>query len=534
MRNMTSPHKHLILNEISNCWPFHPVHTSISVFNLAPIAAGSKRTGVRWERIIGIVFLLLVPFSIQARNWYVDNAANGANNGNSWADAWKSLGSVAGLSPGDTVYISGGTTSQTYNVSGGWSPAGGTPGKPITYQTGQDTGHNGVVILDGANNSFVIRDVGNNIVISGNVGGAVHMRLINDANHCVIQTNADSNNERYSYLDLPRAIGCFYFANNNNIFGLEIDHCTIHKLSPTIANGGTPDDIFYLGGSNGGAFDTVKIHDNYVEIPCNALEPAFGDDGVKWGEGVSVYNNHFKIYLDPNYPYGAQYQHSDVLQIGGSYWKIYNNLFENIGESVLFNDYFGSTNENFNDFYFYNNVIWQNVSQTISDVARGMDFEPQNNTGSTFTRVIVANNTFVNLTKLFCMRFHDAARWTNCAIVNNLFYNCASILAIDNPASAISVFYNKTGSVVKSDNIANTSGPGNNNPVTFVNLIGYNLHLAAIDTGARGQGTNWPATYFTSDKDGKPRPQGAWSLGAYEFVGSLPAGPKNLHIVPAP
>jgi hypothetical protein len=391
-----------------------------------------------------------------------------------------------------------------------------------------------VVILDGANNSWVIQNAGNNTVISGQVGASQHMRLLNDGNRCVYQSNDGSANIRYTYLDLPQAHGCFYFANNTNISGLEIDHCTIHKLSPP-ASSGDPDDIFYLGGSNGGAFDTVLIHDNYIEIPCNASEPAYGDDGIKWGEGASVYNNHFKIYLDPKYPFGSQYQHSDIFQIGGNYWKIYNNLFENIGESVVFNNYFGSTNEDFHDFYFYNNVIWQNTSQTISDVARGMDFEPQNNSGSTFTRVIVANNTFVNLTTLFCMRFHDAARWTNCAIANNLFYNCASILTTDSPASAISVFYNKAGPAVKSDSIHNSSGPGNNNPVTFVSLTGYNFHLAASDTGAKGQGTNWPSAYFTTDKDGNSRPTGAWSLGAYETPGGgRPAAPTNLHVVPKP
>jgi hypothetical protein len=498
-------------------------------FQLLPAVVGFERTRLSFGRIIVFASLLLITASAQANNWYVDKAATGAANGTSWANAWTSLGSITGISPGDTVYISGGTTSQTYPVPNGWSPAGGTAAARITYQTGQDAGHNGIVILDGQKVNYVIRNCGSNITFSGNVGGSQHMRLLNDNNRCVYINTNNASNMSFNYLDLPQAFGCFYFANNTNITGLEIDHCTIHKLSPP-ASTRVPDDIFYLGGAAGGAFDTILIHDNYVEIPCNATEPAYGDDGVKWGDGASVYNNHFRIYLDPNYPKPGQ--HSDVFQVNGNYWKIYNNLFENIGESVCFNNYWGTTNLNFHDFYFYNNVIWQNTSQTISGVARGLDFEPQNNTGSTFTRVIVANNTFANLTTLFCMRFHNAAGWTNCAIVNNLFYNCKSTLATDAPASAISVFYNKAGSVMKSDSIPNTSGPGNNNPVTFVNLPGCDFHLAANDTGAIGAGTNWPSAYLTTDKDGRPRPSGAWSVGAYEYGSVAPLAPTKLHAVP--
>ena len=45
-----------------------------------------------------------------AADWYVDNGANGANNGTSWTHAWESFSSTnwSVVSPGDTLYISGG------------------------------------------------------------------------------------------------------------------------------------------------------------------------------------------------------------------------------------------------------------------------------------------------------------------------------------------------------------------------------------------------------------------------------------------
>jgi hypothetical protein len=67
----------------------------------------------------------------------------------------------------------------------------------------------------------------------------------------------------------------------------------------------------------------------------------------------------------------------------------------------------------------------------------------------------------------------------------------------------------------------NLAGPANTNAPIFVSytLWGMNndFHLADTDTGARGNGTNWPSIYFTTDKDGNPRPStGPWSIGAYQ------------------
>lgn len=83
-------------------------------------------------------------------NWYVDNEAPPGGDGTSWATAWNSFSAInwGALQPGDTVYISGGTTSKVYS-----SPmqvnASGAPGAPIRITKGIDPGHDGEVILDG-------------------------------------------------------------------------------------------------------------------------------------------------------------------------------------------------------------------------------------------------------------------------------------------------------------------------------------------------------------------------------------------------
>src|SRR6266699_24767 len=96
--------------------------------------------------------LLGIANSGLCASWYVDNAASGANNGTSWASAWTSFSSIvwgsSGVKAGDTLYISGGSSSQTY-TSGLSVGASGTSASRITIAVGQDAGHNGTVILSG-------------------------------------------------------------------------------------------------------------------------------------------------------------------------------------------------------------------------------------------------------------------------------------------------------------------------------------------------------------------------------------------------
>ena len=86
---------------------------------------------------------------------------------------------IMGVSAGDTVYISGGSTSQTYTLTTPWKPTGGTSGNPITYKVGQEAGHNGIVVFDLGTTGSWIYAPGNWVTVDGGVNGAAHMTITN-------------------------------------------------------------------------------------------------------------------------------------------------------------------------------------------------------------------------------------------------------------------------------------------------------------------------------------------------------------------
>jgi hypothetical protein len=442
-----------------------------------------------------LVILFLAEIS-SASAWYVDKTATGANNGSSWTDAWTDLGSVTGVSPSDTVYISGGTTSQIYSASG-WTP------KPAKYQTGQDTAHNGMVILDGGGGEYLITPK-SKTTLSGFVTGSSlpHMQFQNAWDAHVFVNSGSVDKLHISYVNDPKHNRFLFCANNANVTDIEIDHCTLHKVYGGRA--GALDDTFYLGGSSGGRF-----HDNLIESPvCSTLTP-YGADVWKWGDGYSVYNNHVRIYLDPSYPGVPGQQHADIFQTSGSNIAIYNNWFENIGESVFFHNNNGSSSGNFTNILFYNNVITQSFPASTSQVARGLDFEPQDSQKQdTFTNVLVANNLF-QVPTLFTMRFHQAVRWTHCRVCNNIYYEC------NDPSQSSWDSTAQRQIAVDHNSIASASW--------FVNAAAGDFH-PAMRSPAMAAGV--ALAHFNSDKDGVFRPA-SWSRGPYETVSNrVPRDPR--------
>ncbi|HZR19660.1 MAG TPA: choice-of-anchor D domain-containing protein [Verrucomicrobiae bacterium] len=466
-----------------------------------------------------------IPQFANAGTWYVDSAAKGANNGTSWSNAWTSINSASGVSPGDTVFISGGTTSTTYSFDG-WSLARGTSSNWVTYRTGQDLGHNGIVILDASGpTQWFNASSPWYVTLSGQVGSATNLVIANYTGWKIY--SGTSGYLHLSYIQFPKTQGQLNFYNSSHI---EVDHCYFDKVY------GNNDQSGVMGGpqDNGtGGFGWNSFHDNFVRIPCNASTPGYGDDGISWCASLDVYNNHFQIYFDGAYPTTGTAQHADVIQSDGQFIRVFNNVFEGVGESIFFFDALSAGN--FHDVQFFNNVVYM-INPTLGTVARCLDWRPEQQ-GGTLTRFLVANNTFVDENGLACLMLNPNDNFVNCFVGNNIFYNCNPLSAPEK--SGLTFLYNKAiAGTHGSSSLSHTqiaSAPGGS-VIVFSryseNSALNDLHLAPSDTGAIDRGTNFFSTYFSTDADGVSRPQGTfWDLGAYEF--SSASGSPILSVTPS-
>src|ERR1700722_1882624 len=136
--------------------------------------------------IILSAMILFTAVSTRATTWYVDNAVSGGSkNGTSWANAWSSLGSIVWGSgkAGETLYISGGSGSQVYAEYFDCSSVSGTASSLITISVGQDAGHNGQVIIDGASTGQPYGVLmGSYEHLTGNVSGQTNLVVRNVLN----------------------------------------------------------------------------------------------------------------------------------------------------------------------------------------------------------------------------------------------------------------------------------------------------------------------------------------------------------------
>jgi len=460
-----------------------------------------------------------------AANRYVDKDATGSNNGTSWENAWTSLVSIKGASSGDVVYISGGTTSKTYTAG---FPVSIPPN--VTVRVGQASPHNGTAILDGQNSTNTAFGIaGSNITINGNDGaGNRHIKIYRFSGESFSNYGSGSDGLMVTYLEFD-TVGNGIVAIHS--LGMEISYCYFHNV---FGNGSGQNAAVRITSSRTvtGYGQAASVHHNEIQINGTFDGAGNGSDGVDGSQGVDLYNNH--IYGAPGSINGG---HQDGIQAAGSYWRIYNNYLENLGNSCIEGGGGGS------HYLVYNNVCIISDSR-MNSLQRGFEFDT-NSEGTSIDDWQFYNNTFTGL-GYSAITFNlkgTPASITNIKIKNNIFYDSKN--AIIFPSSSaytqanFDIDYNLVnagaygGTTISIDGSTYMQAHPRSGVPQFVtyNFHGaQNLRLSASDTTAKENGTTIAAMPAT-DYLGISRPQGsAWDIGAYEFVGKVPNVPNIINI----
>ena len=473
------------------------------VFQLLPTPVQNKTDALLVQGMAAVIFLVLTSSAPAANTWYVDNSLASSGNGQSWATAWTSLPN-SGVSAGDTVYISGGTSSQTYRVSS-WSPPGGTASNPIYYKVSTDTGHNGVVIVDGQGTWDFFKP-GNYIDINGNVNGARHLILTN-ANAATLSTPTAVMNESsgvasgqsFRYMEF---YGGLTIANCSG--GVEFDHCKWNAVN-------WANRQLFLQGD--GAQDGVMqgfVHDCEIWVVRDVGSAYTGDDGIAC-MNITVSNCFFGTVSIPANSYiGQASQHQDLIQGVAGQFYVLNSWFQDSDQYGIYPEFrFSGGNV-----HLLNNVFVNCAAAAIATGPSAINLS--------ISDVLIANNLCVNCPSVSIglgAAGLTGITFTRCYMFNNINFGSAGNIT--------------DGANVAADNLTSFSASGFMSYNSSAPATNNDFRLSSSATTAIGQGTNL-SSYFTYDKDGNTRQAtGNWDIGPYLYGASGGGGGGNTNPVPS-
>jgi hypothetical protein len=499
------------------------------------------------------IFVFFVAFGIlgmvrssqAASTYYVDNSV--VSNGNGSLDSpWKNLSDInwtiiSGASKPCTIYISGATTSQTYNeqllvgASGSNSiwPYDGTPTGEIIIKRPSEAewpGHSGEVYLRNNTNSTAI-DVSNrsNIIIDG--------------------------------IDFRQT---YPASENVALFGYPADHIVIRNCRSSMNQGSTVAGI--------GNYWSVQNNDfspNYTNLGNDLIGP----DGSHW----LIEKNILHAQLGPR---GSDGNHGDCVHFGvdngGNDYIIRHNLFR-VTETAFMIYLEPMSTGPLTNVRIYGNVF-ESYATTGGNFS-AIDMDPDLGGANNYSTSWIFNNTFINCNNNNTGGGFGAIYYrpnTNpnhrIYIKNNIFYNSLVLLEGSNTNGQIAAMDNNlyyTDGTQISDIIQ--YGPssryttaaafhaahqayeangktGNPNLYSVNNSSGIHdprltaSSMLAIDQGDSSIGADyasglentitesaWPSQVLLYQR------AGLWDIGAYEYVSNqsdttAPASPSGLTV----
>jgi hypothetical protein len=457
----------------------------------------------------------------EAANFYVDSAVTASGSGQSWAAAFKSFSAItwSSISPGDTIYISGGASSKTY-TSGLTVGKSGTSTARITIRVGQDAGHTGTVIFD----KVGITALQNYVTINGAVGNEKRLLIQNLFDVLTAENGVavDAGGTTGLIVENIAVNNC-----NNGVLLTRGNGYTVRNSNFTAMRG----DYVIRGIMSAGSWDANKIHDNYIQTLYNDSKPAgsgtygyAGPDSIQPGDGTSIFGNRFVVNKSSEY---TSAQHPDTIQLAGSEIKVYNNVFENIGDSNIdYDAWYGGTLRNI---YIYNNLF--HLVEDVDPYPEYMRFYSTRDPLNSFSGLKIVNNTFIDdrVTSRLAPRIgfgfgNGSGYGTGNEFRNNLFRGAHGLsMSKDTGGAQFSMAY--------SNNVYSNYLSMDPSGVVAVPALDLSFVPTASDTVARDRGM--PMSFFSTDKRGISRPQGSgWDIGSFEYSsgGAAPSAPLNLRV----
>jgi Right handed beta helix region len=416
--------------------------------------------------ILTAVIWLMCAISAHAAFWYVNRSATGANIGADWNNAWTDFSNIdwSRVSPGDTIYVAGG--SYGYFTVG----ASGTASAPIAIKRVR------------ASDPVAVLAAGWNPAFDSQVVQTVPKG----------QTGIYINQGIGSFLTVDGRVNAGWRINISDASsGVEIDQAAATNVTLKYIQVNGPGVITETGDVRG--FDLTPTNGKMSNITVSHCEVMNGCDAAMY---LTLADNAVVEYCsfhgqDSQNP--AQF-HTNVIycgQITNSTFR-FNKLYDIQVEGLFFND---PDNSNV---LIYGNLFYQ--GSVPPNTGRALQFTGTGNSG-----ILVYNNTFVDLP--IGVQLTDPGTYSGCAFRNNIVFRCTANLG--------------PGWVSDHNLIGDSPDP-------FVNSAAFDYHLApnspAIHAGLNlGTLFSLVGTLLNVDMDGNPRT--GWSIGAYEYTSGVTPTP---------